>query len=241
MGADFDEVLLRRMAEAGGGNFYFIENTAQISDFLAGEVGDMLGGHRSRRGARGRNGGRESWSSRSTASAAGARPAAPGASSSARSSRARPWTRSWSFTFPEGTLGSSHAVSIGLADRAQTLATGASVTFRYASHDENDAQPRERAVDRRVAALYAAKAGQEALELNRDGEYEAARRKLDACARRIAEYAGDDAEIAAILEDLKEKAARFSKVMRADARKVAYSGTIADLTLRPTAPRSTRH
>ena len=42
VGADFDEKLLRRMAEAGGGNFYFIETAAQIPDFLAGEVGDML-------------------------------------------------------------------------------------------------------------------------------------------------------------------------------------------------------
>ena len=223
MGADFDEVLLRRMAESGGGNFYFIENTAQISDFLAGEVGDMLevtardavlvveagagvvveslNGFRCRR----ETGGTWRVELGSLLSGQAIDPVLV-------------------FTFPEGTLGSSHAVSISLADRAQTLATGASVTFRYASHDENDAQPRERAVDRRVAALYAAKAGQEALELNRDGEYEDARRKLDACARRIAEYAGDDAEIAAILEDLRDKATRFSKVMRAEARKAAYSG-----------------
>src|SRR6185295_15374576 len=106
---------------------------------------------------------------------------------------------------------------------------------------ENDEQPHELAVDRRVAALHAAKAGQEALELNRDGEYEEARRKLDACARRIAEYAGDDAELAAILEDLKDKSEEFSQSMRAEARKAAYSGTIAGLTLRPSFPRSTRH
>ena len=239
VGADFDEVLLRRLAEAGGGNFYFIENAAQISDFLAGEVGDMLevtardavlvieagegvvveslNGFRCRR-----EGGTWRVELGSLLSGQSMDPVL-------------------AITFPVGTVGSSHAVSIGLADRSQTLAAGASVTFRYASHDENDAQPRERAVDRRVAALYAAKAGQDALELNRDGDYEAAGRKLDACARRIAEYAGDDAEIAAIIEDLKDKGRRFSQSMRAGVRKAQYSAAIAGRTTRPTAPRSTRH
>ena len=238
VGADFDEVLLRRMAEAGGGNFYFIENTAQISDFLAGEVGDMLevtardavlvvetgagvvveslNGFRCRR----QNGG--TWRVELGSLLSG-----------------QIMDPILALTFPEGTRGSSHAVSIGLADHVQTLATGASVTFRYASHEENDEQPRERVVDRRVAALYAAKAGQEALELNRAGEYEAARWKLEACARRIAEYAGEDAEIAALLADLQEKSQRFSQGMRAEARKAAYAGTITGLTLRPSAPRST--
>jgi hypothetical protein len=144
------------------------------------------------------------------------------------------------FTFPAGALGSSHAISIGLVDRAQTLATGASVIFRYASHEENDAQPRERVVDRRVAAFYAAKAAQDALELNRDGDYDAARRKLEACGRRIAEYAGDDPELLAILEMLKDKGKRFSQVMQAQARKAQYSYENASLKSRPSAPRSTR-
>ena len=106
VGADFDEVLLRRLAEAGGGNFYFIESSAQIPDFLAGEVGDVL--------------------------------------------EVTVRDAVLLIEAAEGVLGSSHAISIGLADRSHTLATGASVAFRYASHQENDAQPRERAIDRRV-------------------------------------------------------------------------------------------
>jgi hypothetical protein len=42
VGEDFDETLLRRMADAGGGNFQFIESAAQITDFVAGEVGEAL-------------------------------------------------------------------------------------------------------------------------------------------------------------------------------------------------------
>ncbi len=42
VGAHFDEQLLRGMAEAGGGNFYFIEPAEQIADFFAGELGELL-------------------------------------------------------------------------------------------------------------------------------------------------------------------------------------------------------
>ena len=42
VGADFDETLLRRMADAGGGHFEFIESAVQIADFVASEVGEAL-------------------------------------------------------------------------------------------------------------------------------------------------------------------------------------------------------
>jgi Ca-activated chloride channel family protein len=42
LGADFDEVLLSRLATDGGGHFYFIERPAQIPDFLTSELGDSL-------------------------------------------------------------------------------------------------------------------------------------------------------------------------------------------------------
>ena len=42
VGADFDEQLLDSMAEAGGGNFYFIEHARQIPDFFRGELGELL-------------------------------------------------------------------------------------------------------------------------------------------------------------------------------------------------------
>ncbi len=42
IGADFDEVLMSRLATEGGGHFYYIETPAQIPDFLASELGDTL-------------------------------------------------------------------------------------------------------------------------------------------------------------------------------------------------------
>ena len=42
VGADFDERLLGSLAEAGGGNFHFIEHARQIPDFFGGELGELL-------------------------------------------------------------------------------------------------------------------------------------------------------------------------------------------------------
>ena len=42
IGADFNEDLLEKMAIKGGGHFYFIEQAAQIPDFLHRELGEVL-------------------------------------------------------------------------------------------------------------------------------------------------------------------------------------------------------
>ena len=78
----------------------------------------------------------------------------------------------------------------------------ARLQFTYGSHAENDRQPRNRDVDRRVAALFAARARREAVEHQRAHEYERARAVLIATARKIGDYAGGDAELLAIGEEL---------------------------------------
>jgi Ca-activated chloride channel family protein len=42
IGQDFNQVLLEGMADAGGGNFYFVEAAAQLEDLLTSEVGEAL-------------------------------------------------------------------------------------------------------------------------------------------------------------------------------------------------------
>ena len=42
VGRDFDEPLMAAMADAGGGNFYFIERPEQIQDMLTSELGEAL-------------------------------------------------------------------------------------------------------------------------------------------------------------------------------------------------------
>jgi Ca-activated chloride channel homolog len=238
VGADFDETLLRRMAEAGGGHFYFIETNAQIPDFLAGEVGDVL----------------------EVTAPDAALVIEAGEGVGVRSLNDFPCRLvdgAWRIElgslvsgqdldpvivldFPRGEVGSALAVTIGLRDRSGSLAAPQSVVFRYASDEENDAQPRERSVDRRVAVLYAAKASREALEVNRDGRYEEALQLLAACQRRIEEYAGDDAEIRAVLEDLERAKEQCSRPMASAERKRAYSTAQASYKAALRAPRSLR-
>ncbi len=95
--------------------------------------------------------------------------------------------------------------------------------FTGASHEENDRQPRDRAVDRRVAALYGAKAERDALERNRAGDYAAARKILERCIDRIRRYAGDDPEILAVAEDLRGKVARYGDDMDGLTRKTLHT------------------
>jgi Ca-activated chloride channel family protein len=42
VGAGFNQLLLEGMADAGGGNFYFMESAAQLEDLLTSEVGEAL-------------------------------------------------------------------------------------------------------------------------------------------------------------------------------------------------------
>src|SRR5262245_3124133 len=42
IGADFDEILLQSLADAGGGHFYFVRDAATIRDHLTSEVGETL-------------------------------------------------------------------------------------------------------------------------------------------------------------------------------------------------------
>ena len=74
---------------------------------------------------------------------------------------------------------------VAVTDRDGVFAGGTAgrepirLTWTYADDRANDAQPRDRDVDRAVARLFAARARQEAIRLNRRGDFEAARRVLD--------------------------------------------------------------
>jgi len=105
--------------------------------------------------------------------------------------------------FPAGAEGSVVDVRFGLTDRDGVLAAPPqAVTWTFASHRDNDAQPRDRVVDRAVAELQAAFARVQALDLNRLGKFDEARRLLDALAALIRTHAGDDGELQDIAREL---------------------------------------
>ena len=87
------------------------------------------------------------------------------------------------------------------------------------------AQPRDRDVDRPIARVFVARARQEAVRLNRAGDYLAARRALEATAKRIRAYAGHDPELRAIVNELMREVEQFQQPMPERSLKDAYASS----------------
>jgi len=222
VGDDFDEVLLQSMATAGGGHFYFIESAAQIRDHIASEVGEALE-------VVARSVSLELTLPESVRlESLGAFPAKVGVGRIAIelgdlvSGQQVEVPLRLSFGF--GEVGDLLPGSVILSDRDGMLdGSAARLSWEYADDRANDAQPRERAVDRTVAAIFAARARQRAVELNRRGDYAAASGELKATARKIRGYAGHDPELGAIIDGLLQEAEMFGQVMFERERKMRYA------------------
>ncbi len=200
VGAHFDETLLRRMADAGGGNFEFIESGVQIADFMSSEVGEAL--------------------SITAREAVLVVEAGEGALvESLNDFPCRQDGSAWRVemgslfggqsrnpvlrvTLPEGEAGVARDVTVRLEDADGALGDQGRGQVHRGQPQDNDRQPRDRTVDRRVAALYGARAERDALERNRAHDFAAARKILERCIERIRRYAGDDPEILAVAESL---------------------------------------
>jgi Ca-activated chloride channel family protein len=201
VGHDFDERLLQRMADAGGGHFYFIQTAQQIPDLLTSELGETL---------------------EVVARSAGLALKLPAGVDAAPLTRldhvktdggvrldlgdlvsGQEVNAVIVLTFPTGAEGSVVDVRFSLTDRDGVLAAPPQgVRWTFASHRDNDAQPRDRVVDRAVAELQAANAREQALDLNRLGKFDEARRLLEALAGLMLKRAGDDGELQAIAKRL---------------------------------------
>ena len=205
LGQDFNEDLLQKMADAGGGRSYYIETAVQIADTLTSELGETL---------------------ETVARGAGVRvTAADGVDIStlnafecrrldSRTSEIRMGdlvsrqavSLVVQLRFPAGVIGTTSSAAFSLFDEAGTLpAAPVDCTWTYASDADNDRQPRNVVVDRAVASLYAGKAREEALALNRDERFADAQRRLKATADRIRRYTGEDNDLQAIVAELADR------------------------------------
>jgi Ca-activated chloride channel family protein len=223
VGADFDERLLQAMAEAGGGNPYYLQDAERISEFLESEIGEALeivargpalvvhlpeGASAKPLGRqRARQSGRTLWidlddlvSGQEVELAVALR-------------------------FPSGRDGDRVDALFTLEDRDGALdATEERLSWTYASHRENDDQPRAVTVDRVVARFYAARARAEAVDRNRDGDLEGARRVLRTTAERIRSYAGKDRVLLELARELERDSERYSETVlpAASLKEAAY-------------------
>ena len=189
VGEDFDERLLRDMAHEGGGNFYFLENAVQIPDLITSELGEALEvvisnaaielelPHRA--DAEVLNRFRSSITATTLRIELGDVVSAQDVEVLVR------------VNFPQGEIGSSVRLG-GTLIGGGADGDSSTVEWTYASHVDNDRQPRDIEVDRRVAAIYASRARAEATEANRRHDFDAARRVIERTAERIRHYAGND-------------------------------------------------
>ena len=222
VGDDFQETLLQGMAQAGGGHFHDIADAAAIADHLSSEIGESLevvardvelrltlpDGVRV-----------EGLGAFPAMAADGGTIIALGDLVSGQSVEVP-----LRLSFPVGAPGETHSAVIALSDRDGVLG-GAfdKLAWEHADDAANDIQPRDRAVDRVIATVFAARARQEAVRLNRWATSAAHVRVLEATARRIRSYAGRDAELRRVADELAAETATFERVMPERSRKVAYA------------------
>ncbi|MGH7579235.1 MAG: vWA domain-containing protein, partial [Gemmatimonadales bacterium] len=212
VGADFDERLLQAMAEAGAGNSYYLRDAEQISEFLESEIGEALevvarGAAlvvRLPEGATAEPLGRQ----RVVRSGSSIRIELEDLVSEQKVELVV------AVRFPGGREGSRAVAQFSLEDRGGALEAGdESLSWTYASHAENDRQPRTVAVDRVVARFYAARARAEAVDLNRDGDLEGARKVLRRTAERIRSYASGDRELLDVARELERDSERYAEMV----------------------------
>jgi Ca-activated chloride channel family protein len=221
VGEDFDERLLRGMADASGGRFYYIERPEQIPDLLTSELGELL-----------EVVARDACLTLQLPKGVEAAPLNTLESAGVKGGiqirlgdlvSGQQLDVVVALKFPKGHTGDTVAVQFGLSDRTGSLgAAPQAIGWSYAADRAQKAQPREVIVDREVARLYAARARAESLELNREGKYKEARAVLEKTARRIDAYAGGDAELKAIADGLRGDGAAYEHSMNAKDQKVRY-------------------
>ncbi len=114
------------------------------------------------------------------------------------------------------------------------------LTWSYADDRANDGQSRDPDVDRAVARLFAARARQEAVQRNRTGDYDGARRILDATAKRIRGYAAQDQVLRVLIDELREEQVTYAAPMAEPSLKRAHFASANMLHSRDAAGRSVK-
>lgn len=222
LGNDFHEPLLRGMAQAADGRFHFVEAASQLPALLAAELGEALEVVARGVAVEVRPLGR-GWLT-----------ALPGFRSAWQGDHLRidlgdlasqqEVVTAVAIDCPAGPDGEALTVEVRVVGpQGQVLLPPCAVTWRYAPGELLKRQPRDRRVDRTVAGLHAAEARMRAIALNRAGDFAQAAAQVRQVRERIASYAGDDAELLAMVAELADEVRETSAPMHEQARKSKYT------------------
>ena len=231
VGTDFNEVLLTAMATAGGGNYYYIAEAQSITDYITSEVGEALDVVA------------RDVSLEITAPEAVAVESLSPFGFEQRGQRTVVNLGSLvaeqvvqvvlRLNFPLGDLGRETGAVVSLTARGDVADEASdSITWEYADDKTNNSQQRDNEVDRSVASIFAARARQEATNLNRAGNYVAAQHALASVAKRIQGYAGRDAIMRALIDELELDGASLAAPMPAAALKEMHFRGYASAKMR---------
>ena len=210
LGADFDERLMSRLATDGGGNFYFIEQPAQIGDFFTSELGETL--DIVARDARLIVGGSDDIQVRCLNDFPGGnRRAAAGADHEAHIrlgdlASGQQVTLVIAVRCPALPLGNRAEIALRLSDREGALFQHPLVVdWRAASAQEDAAQPINGAVLVEAGRQLASLARLDALDANRAHNFAAAQSVLEQAAKAIRALAPGLRELEALAAELESE------------------------------------
>ncbi len=217
VGTDVDEELLRAMADAGTGNYFYVESARDIEKHVRNELGDVL--EVSQRdvllhvelppGVEGR------WVGPQLGAYTRERLSIPlGNLASAEQNDTVVQLR-----FPPGREGEVLVCAVTVADRDHPGITTSRLAYTFAAGEHNDAQLRRVEVDRVAAERHADIARLAAVRLNRQLRFDLAAAAIREARLHLARYMGRDTVLLELHESLLREEARFSVDMSEHARK----------------------
>lgn len=219
VGDDFDEVLLRQLAELGGGNFHFVDTPEQFDPILAGELGEALEPYADDLSVH--------IDAGVPCEVLGERLAYPTATGCVVRVGALSASRTTDVVLrvTPGAAPVGREITVRLAAHWVRAADGArrvedpqTVSFIAATPHANRAQERDAATIVRVVQLRVADAQRRALECNRDGRYDEARRLIRHERRDLRYLAAGIDDAMRIIDTLPEMERTVSGVMDAGDR-----------------------
>lgn len=223
VGDTFDERLLGRMADAGGGAYRYIASAAEIPALIGSEVDELL--EVAARNVALKMATPDGFDVESLSPFSFERTPHGGVlhlGDLVANQVVRVVVR---LGFPLGEPGREVGVVVAARDSDGRLDGSTTLTWKFADDEANDSQERDRVVDRAVARTYADRALRDAVGLNRDGQWDAARALLRSVARRVASYAGSDEVLRGIVAELEREAEAWATERQERDRKVLYSAS----------------